>query len=229
MSKRKILSRWRRSLTHCLETPAFILAAYKRLDIHNLVYGHPALPVSNTFQSPRVTWPSIHTWWSAFSRSLTITGRHVFYNVSESPMTFHFKSKLSHFFVLRKGRVQRRENCPRKLRPSLFCDIMPCNIPDDRRPELNGLRSLKFHQRFFLKSSLREIFYFISSVLSPVLSSESAVYYHMWFTHIHIYTLVLLNTWHLCFLDDSPWWWPYNMSKHIAEEIKGWILKRLCT
>jgi len=41
MSKSKILSRWRRSLTQCLETRAFVLANLKQLYIHNLAHGRP--------------------------------------------------------------------------------------------------------------------------------------------------------------------------------------------
>lgn len=82
--------------------------------------------------------------------------------------------------------------------------VKPCNIPDDKRPELNGLRSLKSHRRFFLKNSLLEIFYFMSSILSPVLSSKAVVYYHTWFTQtpltageINTYTtsLLMLHVW----------------------------------
>jgi len=38
MSKHKILSRWRRPLTQCLETRALILDDHKHLDIHNLAH-----------------------------------------------------------------------------------------------------------------------------------------------------------------------------------------------
>ena len=105
---------------------------------------------------------------------------------------------------IRTHNLSRRAAKDLRLRPRghwdrLFWYIKPRNIPDDRRPELNGLRSLKSHQRFFVKNSLREIFYFLSSVLSPVLSSDSVVYHHTWFTHtpltageINMYTTSLL-------------------------------------
>jgi hypothetical protein len=83
MSKRKILSRWRRSLTQCLETRVLILADHKHLDIHNLTHGRPSSDLSIT--EGHVT---VHSHLMVSIQQVSYNqGRHVFYNVSEAPMT----------------------------------------------------------------------------------------------------------------------------------------------
>jgi len=164
---------------------------------------HPALPVSKHL-SVTEGHVTVHSHLMISIQQVSYNHRHVFCNVSEVRMTIHFKSKRSHCFVLRKGSVQRLERYPRNLIYSFFWDVKPCNIPDYKRPELNSLRSMKSHQRIFLKNSLLEIFYFMPSVLSPVLSSKAVVYYHTWLTqtpltaeeiNTHTTNLLMLRVW----------------------------------